>query len=454
MRFAAYTVFVFVMMVCATIIVVSPHIGLGKAEQFFLYRALGISRGDALSVPLYLIFIAIIYGILSSGIKQQPNQTRVVATIFQLSRDLRDTYPQLFEKGPRRFSFNDFVASVAIALAMAAIFGAFLLKFSVDYKLNIDMHWHQAFLDYDLNWGTPLFSLTANVLNNFGIQVPLNASLSLFQNLAHAINSNDVILTAVWFLLVATFLLAWLVGTAIRLKPVPRAAVAAVTALISVSAKGVDTFFPIVPPDVFQNQLVLGLWWHEAALLALFAGLCFLWLGQMSRWWKNVVIALLFAIFCYDDLLAYPAGAVFFVPVIAVYCCALLFTSTTRQEALWKVTTSIVLASCLLLSGFAQFFAALYGYAYGEYFKQFTDIMSARDLLSGTLLATRFDADFRAPLISIISIAMLLYAIVRLGGDARRVALAVLTCEVVVFALGAINAFFFASRSACFTSRP
>jgi hypothetical protein len=40
----------------------------------------------------------------------------VVATIFQLSRDLRDTYSQLFEKGPRRFSFNDFVAFVAIAL--------------------------------------------------------------------------------------------------------------------------------------------------------------------------------------------------------------------------------------------------------------------------------------------------------------------------------------------------
>jgi hypothetical protein len=52
---------------------------------------------------------------------------------------LRDTYPQLFEKGPRRFSFNDFVASVAIALAMAAIFGALLLKFSVDYKLQMDM---------------------------------------------------------------------------------------------------------------------------------------------------------------------------------------------------------------------------------------------------------------------------------------------------------------------------
>src|SRR5262249_39828439 len=148
--------------------------------------------------------------------------------------------------------------------------------------------------------------------------------------------------------------------------------------------------------------------------------------GQMSCWWKNVVIALLFAVLCYDDLLAYPAGAVFFVPVIAAYCCALLFTSTTRQETLCKVTTSIVLASFLLLSGFVQFFAALYGYAFGEYFKQFT--MAARDLLNGTLLATRFDADFRAPLIFIISIAMLLYAIVRLGGDARRVALAVLTC--------------------------
>lgn len=87
MRFAAYTVFVFVMMVCATIIIVSPHIGLGEAEQFLLYRALGISRGNALPIPLFLIFIAIVYGILSSGIKQQPNQTLVVATIFQLSRD-------------------------------------------------------------------------------------------------------------------------------------------------------------------------------------------------------------------------------------------------------------------------------------------------------------------------------------------------------------------------------
>ena len=62
MRFAAYTVFVFVMMVCATIIVVSPHIGLGDYEQFFLYQALGISRRHALAVPLSLIAIAIVYG--------------------------------------------------------------------------------------------------------------------------------------------------------------------------------------------------------------------------------------------------------------------------------------------------------------------------------------------------------------------------------------------------------
>jgi len=87
MRLAAYTVLVFVMMVCATIIVVSPHIGLGDYEQFFLYQALGISRRHARPVPLSLIAIAIVYGILSSGIKRQPNQTLVVATIFQLSRD-------------------------------------------------------------------------------------------------------------------------------------------------------------------------------------------------------------------------------------------------------------------------------------------------------------------------------------------------------------------------------
>jgi hypothetical protein len=41
--------------------------------------------------------------------------------------------------------------------------------------------------------------------------------------------------------------------------------------------------------------------------------------------------------------------------------------STTRQETLF--------ASCLLLNGFAQFFATLYGHAFGEYFKQFTDII-------------------------------------------------------------------------------
>ena|SRR6516164_7840835 len=97
MRFAAFTVFVFVMMVCATIIIVSPHIGLGENEQFFLYRALGISRAHALSVPQCLIFIAIVY-----GYSERRHKAAVVATIFQLSRDLRDTYLQLFEKGPRR----------------------------------------------------------------------------------------------------------------------------------------------------------------------------------------------------------------------------------------------------------------------------------------------------------------------------------------------------------------
>ena len=116
--------------------------------------------------------------------------------------------------------------------------------------------------------------MKANVLNNFGIQARFNESLSLVQNLAHTVNSNDVILT---------------------------------------------------------GCLVFACWWHTR--------------GRR--------------IFCSCN-----RG-----------CCGLLFMSTTRQETLWKITTSIVLASCLLLSGFAQFFATLYGYAFEEYFKQFTDII-------------------------------------------------------------------------------
>jgi hypothetical protein len=113
----------------------------------------------------------------------------VVATIVQLSRDLCDTYSQLFERGPRRFSFNDFVASVAIALAMAAIFGALLVKFFS--RLQIE---HRSLCAYTV-FVFVITIIIVSVLNNFGIQAPFNESLSLVQNLAHAVNSNDVILT-------------------------------------------------------------------------------------------------------------------------------------------------------------------------------------------------------------------------------------------------------------------
>ena len=98
MRFAAYTVFVFVMMVCATIIIVSPHIGLGENEQFFLYRALGISRAHALSVPQCLIFIAIVYGYSeqrhkaaaepdAGGRDHIPTQPRLARRVFTVVRE-------------------------------------------------------------------------------------------------------------------------------------------------------------------------------------------------------------------------------------------------------------------------------------------------------------------------------------------------------------------------------
>src|SRR5262249_57484381 len=111
---------------------------------------------------------------------------------------------------------------VALITVFGTTFAIFLWK-TLFVFVNDDQLWTQTFVDYDINWGTPIFSFGANVLYNFGIQVPLNTHLLPLERLAHAFPLEHRIPATVTLLFLAVGSLFYAIGGMIGLRPIPRA---------------------------------------------------------------------------------------------------------------------------------------------------------------------------------------------------------------------------------------
>jgi hypothetical protein len=68
------------------------------------------------------------------------------------------------------------------------------------------------FVDYDVDWQTPIFSFAGNVLNNFGIQLLLNTQLLPVLGLLQLFAHDEHILVAVVLFFIGMAPLFWAIG--------------------------------------------------------------------------------------------------------------------------------------------------------------------------------------------------------------------------------------------------
>jgi hypothetical protein len=347
--------------------------------------------------------------------------------------------PQGQTVGPPRFAHL-----VALVALFAWAFWVFFRP-SIPYFLDpLDFHWHQAYLDYDLDWRTPAFSFAGNLLYNFGIQVPLNTSLAPLLRTSHAIAPYSHALVSVMVLFAALAALTWQFGGIVRMRPIPRLVLAGLTALILTIPFGIDRLLLIVPHHLLTVQFVNGHWWLEAAIVSMASVLTFFWLGQSTAPLANILMAAGFGVGCYLVLLAFAEGAVFSVPAVFFYSLVFLGTSRQRQEFIWKCAVLAILALSMIAARIPQFFRDLYSYTFGAYFVEFVSVIDRSTLLrEASVPIDYFDFDRRVVIPFLGSLMTISAIVLRCEGQLRRFAAGVLFTEVGILVLAVINAFAF-----------
>ena len=185
-------------------------------------------------------------------------------------------------------------------------------------KSLVDIHWHMAFLDYDVTWRTPLFSLAGNILYHFDMQVPFNTNLAPLNGAVRLFAPEHRIAASFTLVSLGTGVLLWFIGWTAGLRPVACTIFAGLTALIVTVPFGFDHLLPFLPPPfLFMSQAMLTTYWGEVGVLSLTTVLLFFWVGQCSSVAANVAISVVFTASCYLGLLAYPATAFFSLLVVA-----------------------------------------------------------------------------------------------------------------------------------------
>src|SRR5262249_3801526 len=158
-------------------------IGLSKEYDWILFRTIA-SRSVVLSYPLGLSFLVVVYALLGIGVEAPARGARFVAVLKSAWADGAIAARELLNCERSRGAHEVSIMTAAI-VAIGAAFALFYWKFSNDLS-TYHQYWYQAFVDYDIDWGTPIFALGANVLYHFGIQLPLNTHLLPLERLAHA----------------------------------------------------------------------------------------------------------------------------------------------------------------------------------------------------------------------------------------------------------------------------
>lgn len=309
--------------------------------------------------------------------------------LVSIRRNALRAIQALFNTNGARLARREWMYALLVAAFFVLLFPILLSKSIGRMEGDLDFYFFQAFNDYDIDWGTPIFALAGNLLYNFGIQFPLNTSLSPILVIAHGLSPTYQIAIALSLFSAAFAALFWNIGRDLGLRPVPRMIFAGLVALIVSVPKGLDKIIYIVPSLYLTPLLVCGLWWGEAALLSVTAAYLFFRLGQHPSSFQNIASGIAFFVLCWVVLLALSHGAFFIVPVILFYCTAFLVTARGR-ELLWKATVGGMLAAVMLLTHVPDYFQQLYSYTYGAYFAEalWTRDIDFMTLIKASTMAT------------------------------------------------------------------
>ena len=365
----------------------------------------------------------------------------VTAAILRSPANLRaQTAGELFGSGGGKTSLID---TASTALFFLVLFGIVLAKNAASLKSQFEIRWHIAFLNYDLTWHTPAFSLAGNVLYQFEIQPPFNTSLAPLNYLAYWVTPDLRVVASFTIFFFAMSALLWTVGRTLGLRPAPCAASAGLTALIATVPYGLNHLLLFLPPPfIFVSQSMLTSVYEEVGILSLTTVLLFFWIGQYRAAAANIAVGAAFAAACYVVLLAYPALAFFSTPVIMFYCGAFLITSASFREFWWKLGVGGVFLATALAAHIPLFFKNLYSYTYGAYFPDLVANTNNRLVIwkNATVLGV-FWPDAKVLLLCFVSCASAIYFAVRGSGALRRFAIAMLVGEAAVFATGGVIAY-------------
>jgi hypothetical protein len=425
--------------IATVVIFIFSNVAVVLAERF---HWLGITRGSEFLFLFILAALACLVGLLSLEVLANSETVDAFTLVRTLRSAARDIKSKLFASGQTGDLHADWFTCAAIVMFFMAAFTVLLFKNAAHFGDQTDFVWHQIFLDYDLDWKTPTFSLGANLLNNFGIQLPLNTHLSPLIALSHLATPRFEVIVTVSLFYVAMGGLFWCVGRTIGLWAAPCLIFAGLVALIVTIPSGLEKFLLVTPPFLLTHLMILGLWWREATILTLWSVFLFFLLGQCISVVANLALALGFAVLCFATLLAYPEAAIFCFPIFGFYCFAFLLTARDRKEVLWKMAAASVLGCCFLLINLPQFFYNLYSYAFSVYFPNLVSNQSTTQLLAAVSLAT-YIPDFRTVSITAVADVTLLFLVALSSGALRRISIAVLLCEFGIIGAGIVNALTF-----------
>ncbi len=422
----------------------APIIGLGRGDTFLLFQLVGLRRGLAVECALALASLLCIFQVLSIGIVATPKWRAVLKASWG---EGVTTFAKLSGAPTVRMCSKEWVKVALLALAFAVVFATLLSKYGITPFENADQFWHQAFVDYDIDWQTPIFSFSGNVLNNFGIQLPLNTQLLPVLGLSQLFAHDEHILVAIILFFIGMALLFWSIGATWGIPRVARAIFAGLVALITTVPWGLELIFWPIPPNFFTTQFVQALWWQEAAILFLVTVVFFYWIGQSKSVVTNVLYCAGFASGCFLVVLGYPVGGIYFAPQIGLYCLTFFFTSVARAEWMWKGAACAVIAVAMLAAKVPQFFANLYAYSFPSYFVDMLRLPIFHSFHDIFLVTARGAGDWstecRAFIIVVVSMATVSVVAVRGKGALRRFAIAILVCEAVIITIGSVNALIF-----------
>ena len=427
------------------LVILAPIVGLNDEFVQTVLRTMGASRAQQLAFPMGLSVVLLVYVLLGIGVETPKMGWRIFAVLRAAWTDGATAARELLNGQQRQHPHETWIVA-AISISFGAVFAIFLWKFGTDF-FTLDQHSHQTFINYDIDWGTPVFSFGGNVLYHFGIQIPLNTHLLPLEGLAQLLPPECRIVGTVVLCFLAVGGLFFVIGGAIGLRCIPRAIFAGAVALLVTTPRGLDRMIWLLPPNFFTSQFVYALWWLEAPILFLTTVFQFFWLGQCRTLWGNITIAGGFALGTFAVILSFPAGAIYFVFLTALYCLGFILTCRSRNELAWKAGVSALLIVFMVVLRVPQFLIGLYSYTFGAYF---WDLLRGRPygppLVQGSFMVTLRTSGFEvfsACLVFLSSMGALAIAAFMSTRAIGRIAIAALVCEGGIVLAGVINMLIF-----------